>query len=404
MGRKSTGYSSSHDKKLELITKERIQFEEMEDTEKIEILKRKIEATSKKQLNETKLTTFSKNLCIAESLITAYLNPDFKKVLDHFKTSYEIKTHQSFLSSTNSIDQPEENVFELSDSNEDIVQEKEEFPVEEFKTNQRLKIKIILTENLRTMKQKTLRRLAAPFIHKLGVGDTNLGLIHSAISIGPWYLEWNNTELCVPKKFYSGSSLLVIDIKHSYEMVDIEKIIEVLAEVITRWNTLHSYEKLHNNCQTFIDDVLMSLDIETDLKLEGYIKKYIQNLRLTGECPVDYQIPEIIQEKCGFKENKITFETHKQLDEFLNTVLEYYPTFPIEDLGYDLLKGFDRGFWLRHYKSPLSEDFIPAQNEYAKCLCPFDNPKNTKSFYGDDWSEEKSLIQLVEDAIKSPRK
>jgi hypothetical protein len=143
---------------------------------------------------------------------------------------------------------------------------------------------------------------------------------------------------------------------------------------------MHQYDRLSNNCQTFVDDVLLSLGIETDLKLKGFLKKYIQNLRYKGVCPIEYEIPEIFQEKCGFKEKIIKFNTHKELDVFVATVLKEFPEFPNMELGFDLLKCFDRGFWLKSFRFPEESKYEPDTS--LECECHFGNPKDTKRF---DW-------------------
>ena len=173
-----------NDKKLETILKDQLRMKEMIEDDKINILRKKIEETSKKILDQEKLTTFAQNLCIPEYLKTAYLNADFKKVLDYFKSNYEVKTNNASILSSKQESSNIRNSFR-----QELI-EFDEYPIEDFKTNEKIKIKLVLTENNRTMKEKTFRKLASPFITGLNIGDTKLGLIHSAITIGPWYLVW----------------------------------------------------------------------------------------------------------------------------------------------------------------------------------------------------------------------
>jgi hypothetical protein len=66
---------------------------------------------------------------------------------------------------------------------------------------------------------------------------------------------------------------------------------------------------------------------------------------------IEYDIPNDIAELCKFKEKKITFSTHKELDIFVNEILEKKPDFFISNKSdAALLKSFDRAFWLRHYR------------------------------------------------------
>ena len=68
------------------------------------------------------------------------------------------------------------------------------------------------------------------------------------------------------------------------------------------------------------------------------------------------------------------------MDNFIISVLDSFPEFPQEELGFDLLKAFDRGFWLRHYKFSDRSEFDPKEDDFGRCICPFDNPKHTRRF------------------------
>jgi len=69
------------------------------------------------------------------------------------------------------------------------------------KTNEKLKIKLVITEISQTKKDKDLRKLLSPFASAFNLSP-QFGMFHSALIVGPWYLEWTNKELCIPKKKY----------------------------------------------------------------------------------------------------------------------------------------------------------------------------------------------------------
>jgi len=73
-----------------------------------------------------------------------------------------------------------------------------------FKVGNKVKIKLVIAEIAKNDKQKKLRKLLSPIITRLDTSQT-FGLFHSALIIGPWYLEWNNSSLCVPRKTYSSA-------------------------------------------------------------------------------------------------------------------------------------------------------------------------------------------------------
>jgi hypothetical protein len=112
------------------------------------------------------------------------------------------------------------------------------------------------------------------------------GMFHSALSVGPWYLEWTNRALCIPKKCYSQAALVALDVDSHLELVDADIVIEKISEVIARWNVLHPYDKKENNCQVFVDDLLLALDIDPNQKFKGQLGEYVKKLRTKGECEI----------------------------------------------------------------------------------------------------------------------
>lgn len=144
-----------------------------------------------------------------------------------------------------------------------------------------------------------------------------------------------------------------------------------MSDVIIEWNCTKIYDRGDNNCQHFIDDILKHLGIA--LNFGESVSKFLNKIRTKGSCSIKYHIPPQIQEKLKLKEKKITFATHQQLDEFVNSVIEKVPAFQMEfkDDWY-LLKSFDRAFWLRHYKSEATVAYKPSQ-----VGCPMGDPKET---------------------------
>jgi hypothetical protein len=186
----------------------------------------------------------------------------------------------------------------------------------------------------------------------------------------------------VPKKCFSKSAMMVLDVDNNLELADYETIINSIAEVVARWNCVHQYDKFHKNCQTFVDDILNSIGVDTEKKYKGSLGNYLKKLRTKGECETEYEIPKEIREKCDFKENIVHFQTHKQLDEFLKQIMKSYPDFLqntkfSEDVA--LLKGFDRAFWLKHYQNKF-DDISKCLTIEGDCACPFNDPQMTKRF------------------------
>eukprot|EP01080_Neovahlkampfia_damariscottae_P007276 gene7276-11594_t len=394
--RKSKSSKELKEKELE---KEKLKFNSMNSLEQLQTVKIKLKnATKKLALDDKQLNNLASKLSEKEKIKKFYLNSNFKSALEYF----EVDTPKSTGVISSSSGTPKSLVFD--NFNEEMVEKitLEEYPDHQSVKNmkEKIKIKLVLTENARTTTQKTIRKLISPFVNAFDIGDTQLGLIHSALAIGPWYLEWDNSSLCVPKKCFSKSAMMVMDINNGYESSDVDKIVDICAEVIARWNSTHFYDNVSGNCQSFLDDLLMNLGIKLtdDLSCSKYVENYIQKLRKKGECAMEYEIP--IEFQSNFEVSKVEFQTHEQLDKFVQKIFELERDInQISDqYGLDLLKGFDRAFWLRHYKEPTNENFIPFHDKNSESPnCPFEDPKSTKSFGKGEWFEDVEVSIEIDD-------
>jgi hypothetical protein len=91
--------------------------------------------------------------------------------------------------------------------------------------------------------------------------------------------------------------------------------------------------------------------------------------------------------KFGIKK-QTKFHSHKELDEFVHLLLKVDLDFESKYKSeYELLKGFDRAFWLRHYANNQNEIYLPLNFERKEeegttvCDCPFSNPSDTGSIF-----------------------
>jgi hypothetical protein len=160
-------------------------------------------------------------------------------------------------------------------------------------------------------------------------------------------------------------------------------VIDKISTVITRWNVLRTYNKNDSNCQAFVEELLDSLGVDLKKIYKGATGNYLKKMRSKGECKLRYKIPKEIYEKLKLKKNeeKITFLTHKELDDFVIKLIEVEPKFQEDYVDdYNLLKSFDRAFWLRHFKLPEENNFLYSTDKFDKCICPFDDPTQTRFF------------------------
>jgi len=183
----------------------------------------------------------------------------------------------------------------------------------------KLKLKLIITEVVRSNTQKKLRKLASPIISKFRTSP-QFGLFHSALVIGPWYLEWTDREFCEPKRIFSQAAILAFDVDSDLELTNVDSVIDKLSSIITRWNVLYKYNNLSKNCQHFCEEILDHLGIDHKMKFSGQLGDYLKKLKNNGCCDMIFTIDAKLKEKTGLKEDSKTFKTHKELDEFFNLI------------------------------------------------------------------------------------
>lgn len=247
-----------------------------------------------------------------------------------------------------------------------------------------VKVKLVIAEIAKSGNEKKFRRIFSPIatnLHMMG----DFGWFHSALVIGPWYIEWNSSGLCIPRKCYSSAALLAIDVGTPIKnKVKLKEMIDKLAGVIVRWNTTKEYSQKSANCQHFVDDICKEIGL--NLEFSGAMGGFIKELRSSGKSSLQWKIPEKIREECNIKEEKIKFQTHEELDKFVQNIYKHIPLFHEKHKSdYRLLKSFDRAFWLRHFRNNIHTDYLPLYNEDQELDCPFGNPQESASLYKAWW-------------------
>jgi hypothetical protein len=357
------------------------------DEQNIQTLIRKLKNGNKQAQNmpEDELTDWARSLSVKSDLIEWYLNPEFASTLEAVqklenlnasvankpKTGFMQSTAESVPESVSTVDGND--LFD--DLDWDLDEIKEENDKGFMKVGKTIKIKLVVAEICKSDAQKALRKMLSPVLTKIDA-QQQFGMFHSALVVGPWYLEWNNSSLCIPRKCYSSAAMLAADLEFAgtvkHPGFELNSTIDKVAEVILDWNINRTYDQRTNNCQQFVDDLCIKLGIP--IKFEGPLGDYLQNLREKGECDLSFPISEEMRDQLGIRETKCHFNTHSELDKF---VLELQNKDPQFEMNYypewNLLKSFDRAFWLRHFKHEDNDKFTPEHN------CPFGDPTQSTS-------------------------
>eukprot|EP01080_Neovahlkampfia_damariscottae_P002931 gene2931-4770_t len=259
----------------------------------------------------------------------------------------------------------------------------ESFFATEIEEKETWKIKLIISEIKHTQIEKNLRTLVSPLLQISEVTSTHAsyGLFHTAILIGPLFLEWSKKSFCVPKKIFSTNALFVLDLGI---IETSEDLFWKISETVVYWNVFKNYNNQENNCFHFIDEIMHSIGRESKTNSTSKISKYIKKLKLGQTCEMSYIFSDEIKKILESQKNEIVFKSHSELDLVVQTLIEKIPNFEKEYKDdFEILKCFDRAFWLRMNASELKHD-DDEMIKYKPSIsgCPFKDPALTNSFKG----------------------
>jgi hypothetical protein len=216
---------------------------------------------------------------------------------------------------------------------------------------QNVKVKIVFVDQGGKI-QKGIRKILSPIATDLKL--SRLGLFHTALIIGPWYLEWNDSSLCIPRKCTSRMAFLAVDVGEIESKESIEKISKKLSKIIVNWNENVVYSnkesKNHGNCQTFVESVLHQLGMS--FNPSGSLLHFFERIKQTGSSKLVFPISNSFKSKFKLDQDEFKFKTHIELDKFVIQLLSIDPEFITHHKDeYLLLKSFDRSFWLNYSHS-----------------------------------------------------
>lgn len=176
------------EKKIEIpkeIIKEQELFQKTSEKEMILTIKEKLsflQGNTEKSLEE-----LSRRLCVKEELQKAYLNKNFKAVKEYFSKPLS-KTDKKPIFS-NLISSKMDNLSSTSQEPVDVDFEDDQFEdfevsEEDIKTNQKIKIKLVIVEISHTKKEQNIRKFLSPLASLTGQSP-QFGMFHSALVVGP---------------------------------------------------------------------------------------------------------------------------------------------------------------------------------------------------------------------------
>eukprot|EP01080_Neovahlkampfia_damariscottae_P006600 gene6600-10763_t len=330
---------------------------------------------------EDELREWARSLCVASELTEWYLNPEFAQTktamdkIEQLNAKINSSKKESAFSSGTESTVKEDDDFKFDDIDFDFDEIEQDAKKPEMKiSGDVVKIKLVIAEICKSDAQKAIRKMLSPILTKID-NQQQFGMFHSALVVGPWYLEWNNSSLCIPRKCYSSAAMLAADLDFKGNVsFKLDETIKKISKVIIDWNVNREYNQRNANCQQFIDEMTLEMGINLDELFQGPLKDYLKRLREKGQSEIYFPISKDLMESLKINEDKMKFDSHEDLDNFVNQIVEADPMFEENfDEHWLLLKSFDRAFWLRHFKLPDEKKYIPHK-------CPFKDPTVTTSF------------------------
>jgi hypothetical protein len=200
-----------------------------------------------------------------------------------------------------------------------------------------------------------------------------------ALLIGPWYLEFTDTSMCVPKRLHPAIS----QIFHQIEPIrvlkgkSISQVAKKIADVVTEWNTKYYYtatspdiRNKEGNGYYFINDLIHSFDEQEEFKFEGALIAFMNEIK-----QFDDSGPSIFPDK-QYNDNPQRFsrinviEDHNLLDNELLDIVEHDPQFRTKcPHDFVLFQLIDLGFWIRSMINPKDEYIQCYDDEFPICPC-----------------------------------
>jgi hypothetical protein len=164
--------------------KERELFHKMTNEERIAMFDKKLHGYNKKPKNLA-------DLCTADGIKKCYLNKDFKSVAEYFKLNVSKPSSKRPMMWSSQSEAPDSKSEFLSpeEEDEDDMNSEDLDSLSRVKLNEKLKIKLIITEIDVSKNARTVRHLVSPIAKAFNLSP-QFGMFHSALSIGPWIVEW----------------------------------------------------------------------------------------------------------------------------------------------------------------------------------------------------------------------
>ncbi|KAL9654620.1 hypothetical protein ABK040_006682 [Willaertia magna] len=243
------------------------------------------------------------------------------------------------------------------------------------------------------------------------------------ILIGSWLLCWDESNLIIPTKVIEPFEQLTVDVGVLHVETNVEEVLMNLCNFIIEWNTTR-YFKQPSGCEeegiassvssSQLNNTTSSQPLQQqqqsliehrlNLLMKQLQKQQNENLKFTGATNFDFvfELLNCLNIKLNLEDNPSMrrlfsnirkygystlefinddynnikeFKTHNELDEFIHQLVSHNNTFSLQrPLDWELLKCYDRLFWMKHLRYPLEENLQPNYLFDTTINCYFKHP------------------------------
>jgi hypothetical protein len=316
----------------------------------------------------------------------------------------------------------EDLIFSLCDSQEILNTYLNVEPVERLHKNSifydskedLIEVKLVISEMVHNRKssgmsdsfQGTIEHVPSFLDWKAKFGRFKCGVI-----IGPWYLEFTDTSICVPKRINKAMNQIFQKIPRFTNIKNnLSEISKVLASIVVDWNVHYTYrgwqpnvKSKEGNCYSFLEQIFLAFKIS--LVFKGSMYTFMSELKDFGDAgasifPTDYL--NVFESKFGFSYIQ-DIESHEILDDYISKIMDVEPNFEYEfPDDYLLFQAIDIAFWVRSLKSN-DEIYKPLVLDNKTC-CPCYESKDFSLIRGTVYRPPNTLRRRSFDTShKEPR-
>jgi hypothetical protein len=181
-----------------------------------------------------------------------------------------------------------------------------------------------------------------------------------AIRVGSVTIAWNTNSLCSIDDDYKESVVFAGDmamVTDKGSQMTVKYFLDDLARLMQDWNLECTYNAKSCNDYDFVKECQKVIAKYAQVKLPGSIEDYIRISSKQSRClkcvviSADMQtaIGEEKLEELEFEKltNTVAFQNHEDLDKFVYCLRKKVPNEEARKSLEDVLKGLDRGFWMR---------------------------------------------------------